>query len=396
MSTRSISGARYAARIGEARAMLLGEDAAALLVGVGADLQWLTGYAAQPLERLTMLVVPAEGRVTLVVPRLERPAAAASTAARAGVVEIVSWEETEDPFELVAQLLHQAKSRPEIQLGALGGAWGTLGGLLLSDRLWASFVLRLQAVLPEAAFGLASSVLSGLREIKDADEIELLRRAAAAADRVVEQIAAGRLLGRTEADISHEVQERLVAEGHDAAAFAIVASGPNSASPHHEPGGREVRAGEPIVLDIGGQVEGYFSDTTRTLWVSGDAGGPDDEYQRLYTVLQDAQARAAAAVAPGVPCEEIDAAARSTIDAAGFGAAFTHRTGHGIGLDGHEEPYLVAGNDAPLEVGNTFSIEPGIYFEGRYGARIEDIVACAADGPDVLNRVSRDLLVVSG
>jgi len=397
VSTRSISAASYAARIGRARTRLAGEDAAALLVGVGADLQWLTGYARFESERLTMLVLPAEGRVTMVVPRLERPGAAACTAAAAGAIELVSWEETDNPFELVAQLLREAKSRPEIQLGVLGGAWGTLGGLLLSDRLWASFVLRLQAVLPDAAFGLASTVLSGLREVKDAEEIELLRRAAAAADRVVEAIAGGRLVGRTEADISHEVQERLVAEGHDSAAFAIVASGPNSASPHHESGEREVCAGDPIVLDIGGQLEGYCSDTTRTLWVTGDdGGGPDDEYRRLYATLQDAQSRATAAVAPGVPCEQIDVAARSVIEAAGFGAAFTHRTGHGIGLDGHEEPYLVAGNKAPLKVGNTFSIEPGIYLEGRYGARIEDIVACGADGADVLNHVSRDLMVVRG
>lgn len=377
--------------------MLPGEDAAALLVGVGADLQWLTGYALHETERLTMLVIPADGQVTLVVPQLERPAAANCTAARADVLELVSWEETEDPFEVVARLLQVAKSRPEIQLGALGGAWGRLGGLLVSDRLWASFVLRLQAVVPDAALGLASTVLGGLREIKDAEELDLLRQAAAAADRVVEQIAGGRLIGRTEADISHEVEERLVAEGHDSASFAIVASGPNSASPHHESGDREVRPGEPIVLDIGGQLEGYCSDTTRTLWVAGELDvGPSDEYLRLYEVLQDAQARATAAVAPGVRCAEIDATARSIIAGAGFGAAFTHRTGHGIGLDGHEEPYLVAGNDEPLEEGNTFSIEPGIYLEGRYGARIEDIVACAADGPDVLNKAARGLMVVRG
>jgi Xaa-Pro aminopeptidase len=397
VSTRSISPQRYATRLEQARALLPGEDAAALLIGAGADLQWLTGYAAMASERLTMLVVPADGKVSLVVPRLERPAAAASTAAAAGVVELVTWEKTASPFELVAQLLRQARSRPEIQLGALGGTWGTLGGLLLSDRLWASFVLRLQAVLPDAAFGLASAVLSGLRAIKDAEEIELLRRAAAAADRVVEEIAAGRLVGRSEADISHEVRDRLVAAGHDSASFAIVASGPNSASPHHEATERVVQAGEPIVLDIGGQLDGYCSDTTRTLWVRGEGGhGPDEAYRRLHAVLQDAQASATAAVAPGVPCEEIDAAARSIIDAAGFGAAFTHRTGHGIGLDGHEEPYLVAGNDDPLDTGNAFSVEPGIYLEGQYGARIEDIVVCAGTGPDVLNRVTRDLMVVQG
>jgi Xaa-Pro aminopeptidase len=397
VSTRSIAAPRYAERIAAARALLPGEDAAALLIGFGADLQWLTGYAAGPSERLTMLVLPAEGSVTMVVPRLELPKAAQCSAARGGMIELVSWEESSNPFELVARLLQQAKSRPEIQIGALGGAWGRLGGLLVSDRLWATFVLHLQAALPDAAFGLASTVLSGLRQIKDAEEIDLLARAAAAADRVVEQIAGGPLVGRTEADISHEVLERLVAEGHDAASFAIVASGPNSASPHHEPGEREMRAGEPIVLDIGGQLEGYCSDTTRTLWVTGERDvQPDDEYRRLYDVLREAQSQATASVAPGVLCGQVDAVARSIIEAAGFGAAFTHRTGHGIGLDGHEEPYLVAGNRAPLEVGNAFSIEPGIYIEDRYGARIEDIVVCDPGGARVLNNSTRELMIVRG
>ncbi len=397
MSTRSIAGARYVARIAAARTRLPTEDAAALLVGVGADLQWLTGYAATALERLTMLVVPAEGAVTLVVPRLERAAAEACSAAQSGAIELVTWEETDDPFELVAQLLQRAKSRPEIQLGALGGAWGRLGGLLLSDRLWATFVLRLQAALPDAAFGLASTVLANLRAVKDAEETELLRGAAHAADRAVTAIARGPLVGRSEADVSREIRERLVAEGHDLASFAIVGSGPNSASPHHEASERVIGAGEPIVLDIGGQIEGYCSDTTRTVWVTGEAAiQPTADYRRLYDVLQAAQSAATAAVKPGVPAEAIDGVARGIIDAAGFGPNFIHRTGHGIGLEGHEEPYIVAGNDDPLLAGNAFSIEPGIYLDGRYGARIEDIVICTQDGPDVLNQTARELLVVKG
>ncbi len=397
MSTHSLAPGQYEQRLRQAQERLPAEDAGALLIGAGADLQWLTGYAAHLLERLTMLVVPTEGRSSLVVPRLELAAAQTCTAAQAGLVDIVTWEETEDPFELVAGLLDATNSRPEIQLGALGGTWGRLGGLLVSDRLWATFLLRLQAALPDAAFGLASAVLADLRAVKDAQEIELLRRAAHAADRVVARIAAGRLIGRTEADVAREVRERLVAEGHDEAAFWIVASGPNSASPHHEPGERVIAAGEPIVLDIGGQVEGYGSDITRTIWVTGDADQrPGEEFSRLYEVLQRAQDAGRSAVAPGVPCERIDAIGRELISAAGFGPNFIHRTGHGIGLEGHEDPYLVAGNSDPLAIGNAFSVEPGIYLDGRYGARIEDIVVCGPAGPDTLNEAPRDLLVVRG
>jgi len=396
-SRPTISAERHAERIRAAQGTLPGEDAAALLVGVGADLQWLTGYAAKDLERLTMLVLPATGRGTLVVPRLERAAAEAATGVGANVVDVVTWEETEDPFELVAALLEQSNSRPEIQLGALGGAWGRLGGLLVSDRLWATFLLRLQSAVPDAAFGLASAVLGPLRAVKDADEIALLREAAHAADRVVEAIARGRLVGRTEADVAREVRDRLVDEGHDFASFWIIASGPNASSPHHEPTERVIRAGEPIVVDIGGSISGYCSDITRTVWVTGDDDArPTDEFAKLYDVLQHAQQASRDAVRPGVECQQIDAAARSVISEAGMGDLFIHRTGHGIGLEGHEDPYMVAGNDEPVEVGNAFSIEPGIYVEGQHGARIEDIVVCADDGLDSLNEVTRDLLVVRG
>jgi Xaa-Pro aminopeptidase len=270
--------------------------------------------------------------------------------------------------------------------------------LLVSDSLRAAFLLKLQAGIPTARFGLASTVTSPLRQMKDAEEIALLRTAAHAADRTVRAIASGRLVGRTESDVAREVRERLIAEGHDEASFQIVASGPHSASPHHGAGDRVIEAGEPIVIDIGGRVGGYYSDITRTVWVTGgdEARGPDDTFRNLFAVLHRAQAAARAAIAPGVPCEAIDRAARDIIDASGHGEHFFHRTGHGIGLDGHEDPYLVAGNAAPLAVGNTFSVEPGIYLEGRYGARIEDIVACGRDGPDDLNQLERELAIASG
>jgi Xaa-Pro aminopeptidase len=213
----------------------------------------------------------------------------------------------------------------------------------------------------------------------------------------VSGVAQARLIGRSEADVAREVRDRLVDEGHDSAAFWIVGSGPNSASPHHSPADRVIGAREPVVLDIGGTIGGYGSDITRTVWVAGpDGGAADPEFRALYQVLQHAQAAATAAVAPGVPCEDIDATARRIITDGGHGERFIHRTGHGIGLEGHEHPYLVAGNTQRLQVGDAFSVEPGIYLEGRFGARIEDIVVCVKDGPDTLNEATRDLLVVSG
>jgi Xaa-Pro aminopeptidase len=386
----AIPSARYGERLTAARGGARAAGVDALCIGVGADLRYLTGYEAMPLERLTMLLVPAtdDGPLTLIAPRLEETPARTCPAAAAGAVELVTWEETEDPMDLVAGRLS----------AALGRNAADLRSVAVNDALRAAFVLGLQRVLPGASFSLASGVLGRLRMRKDADEVALLRRAAHAADRVVLAMADGRLVGRTEADVAREVRERLLAEGHDEAEFSIVASGPNSASPHHHPGERVIGAGEPIVIDIGGTVGGYGSDITRTLWVTGGDGGtgPEPEFLRLYDVLQRAQAIASAAVRPGVACEAIDAAARDVITDAGFGPRFFHRTGHGIGLEGHEEPYLVAGNAEPLAPGYAFSVEPGIYVEGRYGARIEDIVVCTEHGGESLNEATRDLLVVTG
>jgi Xaa-Pro aminopeptidase len=386
----TIPAARYGERLAAAQAAARDAGLAALLVGVGADLSYLAGYWAHPLERLTLLVVPtAPGAVpVLIAPRLEATPARSCPAAVSGALTVTTWEETEDPMLLVASVVASASGVPA----------GYVAAVAVSDGLRAAFVLGLQRVLPGARFSLASAVLRTLRMRKDADEIALLRAAAHAADRVVAAIAAGKLIGRTEADVAREVQERLVAEGHDGASFWIVASGPNSASPHHEPGDRVLGAGESVVIDIGGTLGGYGSDITRTIWIDGGdpACAPHPDFLRLYSVLRDAQAAATAAVRPGIAAEAVDAVARDAITAAGFGPQFIHRTGHGIGLEGHEDPYLVAGNAEPLEAANAFSIEPGIYLEGRFGARIEDIVVCGETGPDTLNEMTRELLVVRG
>jgi Xaa-Pro aminopeptidase len=373
-------------RLAAARDGLAANGAVALLAGIGSDLRYLTGHAAHPTERLTMLVLPVRGRPALVAPRLEAMAAAASPAAATGAVDMLAWDETDDAYVVVAKRLKAALA-------------GDSSGRLLVDRnLWAMHVLALQRALPGRQFGLATDVTRQLRMIKDADEIERLRAAAHAADRVIDQMSRGRLVGRTEADVSREVGDRLVAEGHESAAFAIVASGPNAASPHHPAGARDIEPGEPIVFDIGGVLDGYCSDMTRTLWVTGGdpSRRPDDELLAIYGLVERANADATAAVRPGATCGGLDEVARRVITDGGYGDAFIHRLGHGIGLDGHEEPYLVAGNAERLRPGMAFSIEPGIYLAGRFGVRIEDIVVCTEDGPDVLNEAPRGLLVVDG
>ncbi|MGC5020186.1 M24 family metallopeptidase [Micromonospora sp. DT47] len=346
----------------------------ALLLTPGSDLRYLTGYHAHAGERLTCLVLPAEGEPTLIVPTLERPAAEASPAPATGV-RIVDHADGVDPYPLVT--------------AALGGPVASVG---LADRMWAEQVLALRAVLPEATQRLAGEVLRELRIRKSPAEVAGLAEAGAAIDAVHARMGEWLRPGRTEAEVATDIAAAIRAAGHATVDFVIVAAGPNGASPHHGTSDRPIGAGEPVVVDIGGTMpSGYCSDSTRT-YVAG--GPPPAEFTDYYAVLHAAQRAAVAAVRPGVTAEAVDAAAREPITVAGYGDAFLHRTGHGIGLDGHEEPYVVAGNPRPLEPGMAFSIEPGIYLAGRHGARIEDIVVCTTDGVVRLNTTPTELIAL--
>jgi Xaa-Pro aminopeptidase len=342
----------------------------ALLLSLGADLPWLSGYEAMPLERLTMMVVPSDGPATLVVPRLEAPRVEADP----DNFSVRPWAEGDDPVAVVADLV------------------GSRRNLAVSDRTWATFVLALQQYLPVAAWRPSSEVTGPIRAVKDAAEIAALVAASLAADRVAAQLLAGDipLAGRTERDVSQDIGRRLIAEGHQKVNFAIVGSGPNSASPHHEPGSRVIGRGEAVVCDFGGTMDGYCSDITRTVWT----GPPSSEQAEIYQILQRAQSAGVEAASVGVSCADVDGAARSVIAEGGYGEAFIHRTGHGIGLEEHEDPYIVGGNDLALVAGHAFSVEPGIYLQGWFGARIEDIVVAGEAGPMSLNSVSHDLTVV--
>jgi Xaa-Pro aminopeptidase len=357
----------------------LGVDA--LLLSHGADLPWLTGYRAMPLERLTMLVVPSSGDPVLVVPALEAPRVAAADA----LFSLVPWSDTQDPIDLVLPLIP-------------AGTGGAAPRLAISDRAWTTTVLSLQRRLPGAGWMEASTVTAPIRAVKDAAELDALRMAGAAADRVAAVLQAGEigLVGRTEAEVSAGIAARLVEEGHQHVNFAIVGSGPNAASPHHEPGGRVIGRDETVVCDFGGTYSldgdvGYCSDITRTV-VTGRASRDIEE---CYRVLHFAQQSAVAAARSGVSAEHVDSVARAIIADAGFAELFVHRTGHGIGIEEHEDPYLVAGNTEMLRPGHAFSVEPGIYWPERFGMRLEDIVVIGADGaPEPLNSADHELITV--
>jgi Xaa-Pro aminopeptidase len=354
-------------RVSHAQKAAAGAGIDALLVTPGPDLRWLTGYDALPLERLTCLVLPADGPAFMLAPGLEVPAVLASPV-RDLDVEVVGWGETDDPYAVIA------------------GRLGSPARVALANRMWAEQVLRLRAALPGAEQSLASGVIGELRVRKSPEEVDALRRAGQAIDRVHARMAEFLRPGRTEREAGREIAAAILDEGHTTVDFVIVASGPNGASPHHEVGDRVLEAGDPVVVDIGGTTpEGYCSDCTR-MYTLGD---PPVEFTDYFAVLHEAQLAACAHAGPGVTAESVDAAARDVIDAAGYGDAFMHRTGHGIGVETHEEPYIVAGNATVLEAGMAFSIEPGIYLSGRHGARIEDIVVATPEGIERLNVTDR-------
>jgi Xaa-Pro aminopeptidase len=343
----------------------------ALLVTPSADLRYLCGYDPPPFERLTCLVLRPGAEPFLLVPELERPRAAASPAGER--VELAGWKDGEDPYASLARALPAN------------------GKLAVSDTTWAVHLLGLQRSVPGATWRPGGAVVSALRTRKDPQELELLSRAARGADEAFRRLTGLRMDGLREEEVAEALDGLLREHGHETVEFTIVAAGPNGASPHHEPGPRAIRAGEGVVLDFGGTVGGYCSDITRTVVVE----RPPKGFAHVYDIVREAQEAAFQAVKPGVAAEEVDAAARGVIAMSGYAERFVHRTGHGIGLDVHEEPYIVAGNRTPLEPGMCFSIEPGIYLEGEFGVRIEDIVTVTGTGAQRLNRASRDLETVA-
>jgi Xaa-Pro aminopeptidase len=361
---------RFAARRERALAAATDADLQGLLVTPGADLVYLTGYEPPPLERLTLLILAGGRDPALVVPALERPAA--EVAAGVEGVELSAWRDDEDPYALAARILRA-------------------GRYAITDATWAVHLLALERATADCFFVAAGRALPLLRAVKDEDEIDRLRAAAEGADSAFAQVVTMSFEGRRETDVATDLDRLLREHGHDRVDFTIVGSGPNSASPHHHSAQRAIGLGDALVMDFGGVSNGYCSDITRTVFV----GEPTQEQRRVYDTVRAAQQAAFDAVRPGVPAQEVDRAARAVISDAGYGEFFVHRTGHGIGIEIHEPPYIVEGNETPLQTGMTFSDEPGIYLPGRFGVRIEDQLVVTDDGADRLNHASRDPAIVA-
>lgn len=365
----------HALRIRAVQANLASMGGAGVVVTPGEDLYYLCGYRALPLERLTALVIPTQGTPTLLVPALERQEAEHSPAQDAGC-SVVTWSETDDPFARVGD--------------AIGSPRQLSGTLYVDDHMWASRVFELARV--HSALAPARGLISDLRAVKSPEELAALRRAGAAIDWVHEQIPTFLRPGRTEREVGSDIARAIIDSGHASVDFVIVGSGPNGASPHHSVSERRIDPGDPIVIDIGGTMpDGYRSDCTRNYVI----GTPPPEYLESYAVLASAQLAARMHARPGVTAESIDHAARSVLSTAGLGPEFVHRTGHGIGLETHEEPYIVEGSSRTLVPGNAFSIEPGFYRQGLFGARIEDIVLCTGEGIESVNNTERSLVRIT-
>ncbi len=372
MDSHRFEAAVYARRLAAAAAATADAGLAGLVITPGYDLRYLVGLRAQTFERLSALILPASGDPTVVVPRLELASLKESAIAALGLA-VRDWVDGDDPYQLVS--------------AALGGAPAATA---VTDSMSALHLLPLAGALGVLPI-LATDILRKLRMVKEECEIEALRKAGAAIDRVHARVPELLVPGRTEADVAGDIAEAIVIEGHSEVAFIIVGSGPHSADPHHGYSDRELQVGDIVVVDIGGAYEpGYHSDSTRTYSI----GEPNHDVAQQYSVLQRAQRSAFDAVRPGVTAEQVDAAARDVLAQEGLAEFFVHRTGHGIGLSVHEEPYIVAGNDLPLTAGMAFSIEPGIYFPGRWGARIEDIVIVTEDGALAVNNQPHELIVV--
>ena len=366
----------FATRLARVQAAMEAANVDMLLLSVGPDLPWIMGYEAMPLERLTMLVVPRDDIASLVIPAFEVP----RVVEHPDVFQIHGWGETDDPIARVVDKV------------------GAAGTLAIGDHTWSRFTVALQDAMPGRTWKSSGQIVGPLRAIKDEAEIAALQRAADGVDRIAAELQSGQipLIGRTEADVSAQLGARILEEGHAKVNFAIVAAGENASSPHHHASDRVIKANEVVLCDFGGTTTephgqpGYCSDITRCVYT----GEPPAEFAEAYGVLQRSQAAATAAATVGTVLQDIDRVARSGMAEGELEQWFLHRLGHGIGVEAHEDPYLVEGNTDLLEAGNAFSIEPGFYIADKWGARLEDIVIATGHGPVSLNKANRDLAVV--
>ncbi len=360
----------YAERLDRTREAMAAVGADLLVCAPSPTMRYLAGWTEHPSERHLLLFVT-DDDVLFLAPEMYGDQLEADS----WVPSIQTWDDGDDPRALIEALA------ADLEIGD--------GRVLVDDRMWARFTFDLRGAIPDASFGLASAVTTDLRIRKDDTELDRLREAARITDAVCVELRelGEEAIGLTERDLAEEIERRLSAHGGEGNSFEpIVGSGPNGARPHHGHGDRTIERGDPVVLDFGTLVDGYPGDQTRTVVFAGD---PPEGYEEVHETVLNAHHAGVDAVEPGVTAESIDRAAREVIEDAGYGDEFLHRTGHGVGLEVHEPPYIVEGNDRELEPGMVFSVEPGIYLEGEFGVRIEDLVVVTENGCERLNDTPR-------
>jgi Xaa-Pro aminopeptidase len=333
---------------------------------------YLYGFHEHAHERFLALAISATGDVRLICPALSE-----SQARRMGIEDVRPWKDGEEPLTHFHQL---AKD------------WNLKSGIIAVDAVTpARMLLQMQDALPAALFKDGEPIVAGLMARKEAEELDLLRKAGAIADRAFDQVLPKIRAGQTERQVETMLNDAMAAGG-GTPTFCIVAAGPNGAEPHHLTDETVLKDGDVVILDFGCDVQGYKSDITRTVCI----GKASERAKQMYDLVYRAHRAAREAIRPGVPASSVDKAARAVIEAGGAGEAFFHRTGHGIGMQGHEPPYINGTNDEPLEPGNCFSVEPGVYFSGDLGIRIENIVAVTESGHESMNDEPSPTLVECG
>ena len=363
----------YKRRVGAVQEELSRLEQDLMVFFPSSNMRYLSGFSDEPGERMLFLLVPADGEPVFLVPELYEQQVKQTSP----FIQVCAWKDSDDPCALLKEKVASRTKKPL--------------KVLVDDGMWASFFMMLQEVLPEARFFLASRIMRTLRMMKTQEEVRLLQKAGALADIAFEALIGTSIEGVSEIALSAKIEETMRVNGADGIAFeTLVASGTNSALPHHRAGQRRIERGDVVVLDYGCRLGGYCSDITRTVV----CGEPSEEVWKVYEIVAEAQEMAVGGVRPGIEAQMVDRIARGVIEKSGYGAHFIHRTGHGIGIDVHEDPYMVEGNQLLLQEGMSFSVEPGIYLPGKFGVRIEDIVVVTEHGAERMNRSNRTLQVL--
>ncbi|MTI47388.1 M24 family metallopeptidase [Sporosalibacterium faouarense] len=363
----------YKFRLDYVREKMKKEDIDGIVLFPSSNLYYMTGFKTFPEGRLLLAVLPVEGEPFFVAPKLYESQIKKDSYYQ----EMILWKDEENPYEVLKNTMEEKgidKSK-----------------LAVDDTMWAEQLLHMAEVLPEQEFVPLGNMLNGLRLIKSQEEIEKIQKSSDIVDGVIEELKKYIKPGMTEIEVAAFMEFEMRKRGSEGPSFdTIVGSGINGALPHYNAGQKKIESGEFVVLDFGATYEGYCSDTTRTLAV----GEPSEKMKEVYNIVKEAQELGVKTARPGIKAKEVDKAVRNYIEEKGYGEYFTHRTGHGLGLQVHEDPYISGVSEIVLETGMVFSIEPGIYLEGEFGVRIEDIVVVTEDGCERFNKTSKELTII--